>query len=238
MKDPIIEFFGDTLNWLADTTNVATIFIRVSLAILCAGVIGVERSRKRQAAGLRTYVLVSLGAAIIMMLSEFLVGNNERADAGRLGAQVISGIGFLGAGTILVTSKNRIKGLTTAAGLWAAACMGLTIGAGFYTLGIIGSIMIFIVLTFMPKIELVFRRKTQYFELHVELDDRSNLKDLVNFLRSIDVKIASIEKNAAYHLSGLSVYTMTLNSQEKRDHDTFIETIKNLTYVNYCEEIN
>lgn len=238
MRDPIIELFGESLTWLGDVTNIATILIRVLLAILCAGVIGVERSRKRQAAGLRTYILVCLGAAIVMMLSEFLVGNNPDADAGRLGAQVISGIGFLGAGTIIVTSKNRIKGLTTAAGLWAAACMGLTIGAGFYTLGIVGSVIILIVLTTLPKLELIFRRKTQYFELHVELDDRSNLKDLVNFLRSIDVKIASIEKNAAYHQSGLSVYTMTLNSQKKRDHDTFIETIKNLTYVNYCEEIN
>lgn len=238
MTDPIIKLLGDSLNWLSDVTNIATIFIRVLLAILCAGVVGVERSRKRQAAGLRTYVLVCLGASVIMMLSEFLVGNNPDADAGRLGAQVISGIGFLGAGTIIVTSKNRIKGLTTAAGLWAAACVGLTIGAGFYTLGIVGSAMIFIVLTFLPKLELIFRRKTQYFELHVELDDRSNLKDIVNFLRSINVRIASIEKNAAYHQSGLSVYTMTLSSDEKRDHDTFIETIKNLTYVNYCEELN
>ena len=235
--DPIIGFFGESLKWLGDITNIWTIFIRILLAILCAGIIGVERSRKRQAAGLRTYILVCLGAAVVMMLSDFLILNHPDADAGRLGAQVVSGIGFLGAGTILVTSKNRIKGLTTAAGLWAAACMGLTIGSGFYTLGIIGSIIIVIVLTILPKIELIFRRKTQYFELHVELDDRSNLKDLVNFLRSINVQISSIEKNPAYIQSGLSVYTMTLNSEEKRDHDTFIETIKNLKYVNHCEEL-
>ena len=237
ITDPIVGFFGDSLNWLSDITNIWTILIRILLAILCAGVIGVERSRKRQAAGLRTYILVCLGAAIVMMLSDFLVLNNEGSDAGRLGAQVVSGIGFLGAGTILVTSKNRIKGLTTAAGLWAAACMGLTIGAGFYTLGIIGSVLILIILTILPKIEQIFRRKTKYFELHVELDDRSNLKDLVNFLRSINVQITSIEKNPAYIQSGLSVYTMTLNSEEKRDHDTFIETIKNLKYVNHCEEL-
>ena len=237
MKDPIIELFGESLDWLADVTNIGTIFIRVLLAIVCAGAIGVERSRKRQAAGLRTYVLVCLGAAMIMMLSAFLVGNNPDSDAGRLGAQVISGIGFLGAGTIIITSKSRIKGLTTAAGLWAAACVGLTIGAGFYTLGIIGSVIILIVLTILPKIELMFRRKTQYFELHVELDDRSNLKDLVNFLRSINVQISSIEKNPAYIQSGLSVYTLTLNSEEKRDHDTFIQTINNLKYVNHCEEL-
>lgn len=238
MNDPIIGLFGDSLAWLSDITNIGTIFIRVLLAILCAGVIGVERSRKRQAAGLRTYILVCLGAAVIMMLSAFLVQNNPESDAGRLGAQVISGIGFLGAGTIIVTSKNRIKGLTTAAGLWAAACMGLTIGAGFYTLGIIGSVIVLVVLTILPKLELLFRRKTKYFELYVELDDRSNLKDLVNFLRSINVQITSIEKNAAYIQSGLSVYTLMLSSNEKRDHDTFIETVKNLKYVNHCEEIN
>lgn len=237
MTDPIISIFGGALNWLGDITNVGTILIRILLALLLGGAIGIERSRKRQAAGLRTYILVCLGAAVVMMLSEFITIKSPDSDAGRLGAQVISGIGFLGAGTILVTSKNRIKGLTTAAGLWAAACMGLTIGAGFYTLGILGSLTIIIVFTILPAIEILFRRKTQYFELHVELDDRSNLKDLVNFLRSIDVQVTSIEKNPAYHQSGLSVYTMTLNAKEKRDHDTFIETIKNLSYVNYCEEI-
>ncbi len=237
-QDPFVKLFGESLLWLNDITNIWTIIIRILLAALCAGSIGVERSRKRQAAGLRTYILVCLGAAVVMMLSDFLILNNPSSDAGRLGAQVVSGIGFLGAGTILITSKSRIKGLTTAAGLWAAACMGLAIGAGFYTLGVIASITIVIILSILPNIELAFRRKTQYFELHVELDDRSNLKDLVNFLRSINVKITSIEKNPAYIQSGLSVYTMTLNSKEKRDHDTFIETIKNLKYVNYCEEIN
>ena len=238
IHDPIIAISPENLGWLSDASNIFTIIIRIILAILCAGIIGVERSRKRQAAGLRTHILVCLGAAIIMILSDFLILNHPDSDAGRLGAQVISGIGFLGAGTILVTSKSRIKGLTTAAGLWAAACMGLTIGAGFYTLGIIGSLAILIVLTILPQLELAFRRKTQYFELHVELDNRTNLKELVNFLRSINVQVSSIEHNPAYSQSGLSVYTMTLKSHEKRDHDTFIDSIKNLSYVNHCEEIN
>jgi putative Mg2+ transporter-C (MgtC) family protein len=128
--------------------------------------------------------------------------------------------------------------LTTAAGLWTAACMGLAIGSGFYTLAIVANIVILIILSAMPSIEAMFRRKTRYFELHVELNTRQNLKDLVNFLRGINVKISSIEKNPAYLDSGLSVYTMMLNSHEKHDHDTFISTIQNLEYVNFCEEIN
>lgn len=233
--DYITDFIG---TWLNDVTNVWTILIRIFLATICAGSIGFERTRKRHAAGLRTYILVCLGAAIVMMLSEYLCIIHPGTDSARLGAQVISGIGFLGAGSILITSKSRIKGLTTAAGLWTAACMGLAIGAGFYTLAIVADIVILIILSLMPSVEAMFRRKTRYFELHVELNTRQNLKDLVNFLRGINVKITSIEKNPAYLDSGLSVYTMMLNSEEKHDHDTFISTIQNLEYVNFCEEIN
>jgi len=232
--DPISKLIGE---WSYDITNVWTIVIRIFLAILCAGTIGYERTRKRHAAGFRTHILVCLGAAVIMILSEFLWLKDSNSDLARLGAQVISGIGFLGAGTILVTSKNRIKGLTTAAGLWASACVGLAIGSGFYTLSIIATITIIVILSLMPTIEAFFRRKTRFFELHVELNERSNLRDLVNFLRTINVQITSIEKNPAYIQSGLSVYTMLLSSKHKQDHNAFISTIQNLEYVNFCEEI-
>ena len=231
--DPIAK----QLPWLSDVTNIWTICIRVLFTLFCGGIIGIERARKRHAAGFRTYILVCLGAAVVMMLNDFLTIKNG-ADAARLGAQVISGIGFLGAGTILITSKSRIKGLTTAAGLWAAACTGLAVGAGFYTLSLIAALSIVIILSIMPAFETFFRKKSVIFELHVELHERSNLKDLVNFLRLMNVQITSIEKNPAYHESGLSVYTLLLSSKEKRDHYTFISTIQNLEYVNHCEEIN
>ena len=233
LLDPITKYF----EWLGDVTNVWTICVRILFTLLCGGIIGIERARKRHAAGFRTYILVCLGAAVVMMLNDFL-SLKDGADAARLGAQVISGIGSLGAGTILITSKNRIKGLTTAAGLWAAACTGLAIGAGFYTLSIIAALSIVIILSIMPAFEVFFRRKSVIFELHVELHEHSNLKDLVNFLRLMNVQITSIEKNPAYHESGLSVYTLLLNSKEKRDHQTFISTIQNLEYVNHCEELN
>ena len=136
--DPIVEKF----NQLGDVTNILTICVRILAAIICGGILGLERERKKHAAGFRTYILVCLGSAVVMMLNDFLTIKSG-SDAARLGAQVISGIGFLGAGTILITSKNRIKGLTTAAGLWTSACTGLAIGAGFYTLAFIASILIF-----------------------------------------------------------------------------------------------
>lgn len=114
------------LNWISIT-------VRLLLALICGGILGIEREKKRRPAGLRTYMLVCVGAAFVMITNEYMSFKYEGVDPSRMGAQVISGIGFLGAGTIIVTGRNRVKGLTTAAGLWAAACIGLAAGAGFYS---------------------------------------------------------------------------------------------------------
>lgn len=237
--DPIVSFFK--WDWLQEL-SVGSILFRLVLAIVFSGLIGVQRAQKRHAAGLRTYGLVCLGATIAMMTNEYLIIRFGTGDGARLGAQVISGIGFLGAGTILVTSRNQIRGLTTAAGLWACACMGLAIGAGFYTLSIIGVVIIFIALIMFPKIENYFILKTSTFELHIELDSRPNLKELVNYLRSNEIQIYSLEHNTAYSASGLSVYTITINVGKKspkefRSHDKLINKIKELSYVNFVEII-
>lgn len=233
--DPVGKFLGD---WSHDISNIITILLRLFITILCAGAIGVERARKRHAAGFRTYMLVSLGATMIMMVNEFLINVYGEGDPARLAAQVISGIGFLGAGSIIITSKNQVKGLTTAAGLWTAACIGIAIGSGFYTLALSSTIIIVIILSFMPRIERFLRRKTRYFELYVELETRQNLKDLVNYLRSIDVTIDTIEKNPAYINSGLSVYSIMLCTKEKIERECFLAKIHSLEYVNHCEEMN
>ena len=134
---------GDWISYLREL-NMASLLLRLILAMLCGGLLGLERGRKRRPAGSRTYMLVCLGAALTMVLSqyEYVMLTTEwadvstelgiRTDVARFGAQVVNGIGFLGAGTIMITGRQQIKGLTTAAGLWASACMGLAIGAGFY----------------------------------------------------------------------------------------------------------
>ena len=132
----------DKYPWLLEP-NLLTMIIRTLLALLCAGVIGYERDAHGSAAGLRTHILVCLGAMIAMSTGIFAVIHYS-GDASRIGAQVVSGIGFLGAGTIMV-NRGHIKGLTTAAGLWASACIGLAIGTGFYEAIIIGTISVFFV---------------------------------------------------------------------------------------------
>lgn len=233
--DPIVNFIGD---WLSEI-NFGSIFVRLLLAVFCGGLLGVERATKRHAAGFRTHILVCVGSAIAMLTNQFVFEQFGSGDASRLGAQVISGIGFLGAGTILVTSRNQIRGLTTAAGLWACACLGLAIGVGFYTLAIGSLIIIFAALTVFTYLENYFTDRTRSMELHLEFDTRTNLKDFINYIRSNDMKVKSIEHNTAYSSTGLSVYTVSieLSKDKKITHKCVIEDIKKLEYVNFVEEL-
>lgn len=126
-----------------------SVIVRIILSSISAGLIGFERGREGRAAGFRTHILVALGACIVMCVDEYIIATmNPNADPARLGAQVINGIGFLGAGTILATGR-RITGLTTAAGLWTTACVGLAYGCGYFEGGILVTIvMIFVVIIF------------------------------------------------------------------------------------------
>jgi putative Mg2+ transporter-C (MgtC) family protein len=127
---------------LAEPNFIALLF-RTFLVIMCAGVIGYKRNAHGSAAGFRTHILVCLGAMIAMSTGQY-AAMFYTTDISRIGAQVVSGIGFLGAGTIMV-NRGHIKGLTTAAGLWASACIGLAIGTGFYEAASIGTISVFFV---------------------------------------------------------------------------------------------
>lgn len=110
-----------------------SILLRIFLSMLFSGILGYEREKKHRPAGFRTYIIVCLGSTLAMMTGLYISALTGSSDPARIPAQAISGIGFLGAGTILVTRQNRVRGLTTAAGLWAVACLGLSLGAGFYT---------------------------------------------------------------------------------------------------------
>lgn len=232
LVDPITKLVGE---WLS-TINIYSIIVRLILAVVCSGAIGAERATKRHAAGFRTYILVCLGATIVMLTNQFLYETFKTGDIGRMGAQVISGIGFLGVGTIFITSKNRIKGLTTAAGLWACACIGLSIGVGFYTLGILGTIVMAVSLSLFPKIENFFTKRSRYLGLHIEFYSRRNVKDLIDYLRKTGVSVILVTYNPAYANTGLSVYTIEVENKVMDNH-ILIEKISEFEYVNFVEII-
>ena len=141
------------LNPLRDITTVS-VLVRLFFAVICGGAIGIEREHKRRTAGFRTHILICLGAAMTTMISQFLLYNMHLyTDIGRLGAQVIAGIGFIGAGTIIVTKRRQVKGLTTAAGLWTCAIIGLAIGAGYFEAAVLSTIVILLAEIFFSRFE-------------------------------------------------------------------------------------
>lgn len=149
----------EEIEMLRDLTP-AAILTRLLLSVILGGVLGVEREQKRKPAGFRTYVIVCLGAALVMMTNQYAHIYMGAPDSTRLAAQVISGIGFLGAGTILVTKNNQVRGLTTAAGLWAAAALGLAVGCGFYTGAIMAFLAILISIRVLQVLDYVIYRKS------------------------------------------------------------------------------
>lgn len=151
----------DKFPWLLEL-NILTLSIRTLLALLCAGLIGYDRDAHGSAAGLRTHILVCVGAMLAMCTGVF-TAMHYGGDASRIGAQVVSGIGFLGAGTIIV-NRGHISGLTTAAGLWASACIGLAIGTGFYEAAIMGTLAVFFVERGLREVSKHIMRKHGHFD--------------------------------------------------------------------------
>ena len=164
------------------------------MAMLFGGIIGLERGRRRRPAGFRTHILVCMGAALAMCISQYIaVTLGQTTDISRLGAQVINGIGFLGAGTIVVTGRQQVKGLTTAAGLWASACMGLAIGAGYYECAVIACITIFLTITALNNVEKLLTSRTRNMNINVTLGAVSSLPGLLDTLRGMNIKIFDVE---------------------------------------------
>ena len=185
--------------------NVTGVVARLLTATLFGGLIGLERARKQRAAGFRTYMLVCIGAALTMVLGQYqyalyngpwqtLIPHVDAApDVARYGAQVVNGIGFLGAGTIIFTGRREVIGLTTAAGLWASACMGLAIGAGFYEAAILAVLLIVLSMRLLSRIEAGIVAHTRNINLYVEFESVKNLGAIIALIKTMDVRIYHVD---------------------------------------------
>lgn len=172
----------------------ASIVVRLVLSVLCGGLIGIEREFKRRSAGFRTHILICLGAAMTTLTSEFLFLNmHYYLDVSRIGASVVSGIGFIGAGTIIITRRQRVKGLTTAAGLWAAAIVGLAFGGGFYEGGLIATAMILLAELVFSRLEYRMLDHAPELNVYVEYEGRDSLESVLQKLKSCGVKVLNLE---------------------------------------------
>ena len=230
--------------------NIASVLLRLVLAMAFGGMIGLERGRKHRAAGFRTYMLVCLGSALTSILSQYLfvllgtvwaeiaVTTGKQVDVSRLGAKVYSGIGFLAAGTIIVTGRQEVKGMTTAAGLWASACMGIAIGAGFYECVIIAFVLMFLCIHFLPVVEVYLLENARNMNIYVELKSLDELGVLLSHVKAQGVQIYGVEIDRGgeeYHRYPSAVLSVRLGAHQQ--HPQILAALSEVHGVTMIDEI-
>ena len=228
--------------------NFASVAVRLTLALMFGGMLGMNRAKKRRAAGFRTYMLVCLGATLAMILGQYEtellmlhwgdvvdpVGN--RVDVVRFGAQVINGIGFLGAGTVVVTGRQEVKGLTTAAGLWGSACAGLAIGAGFYECALAALVLMWMTVKFLPEIEDFIISKSRNMNIYVEFNNMSAMGEIIATFKTLDAHIYDVDINrGSQGLNPGAVFAVRLGHW--RPHAEVLATISQLDCVTMINEV-
>ena len=201
------------------TVTMLSVTVRMLLAVACGGIIGIEREYKRRPAGFRTHILICLGAAMTTLTSQYLYLNmHYYTDMARLGAQVVAGIGFIGAGTIIVTRRQRVKGLTTAAGLWAAAIIGLALGVGFYEGGIFATILILLAELLFSKLEYRMLENAPEINLYMEYTDKRCLENVLKLYRELNLKILNMEitrSTGSEKHNACAIFSLRLNKRCK-----------------------
>lgn len=224
--------------------------LRLGVAMVCGGIIGLERGRKRRPAGFRTHMLVCIGAALAMLISQYLsmmvtahwqelvtFQGQTNTDASRLGAQVINGIGFLGAGTIIVTGRQEVKGLTTAAGLWASACMGLAIGAGFVEGALFGCVLISLTIIVFSRLERVIVSRARNINLFIEFENIDDLGHIISVIKAQDIRIFDVEVRKAdeKQLTQSAVFSVRL--PKRMPHTKIMTVLAGVESIRTIEEL-
>ena len=213
----MFEFF-DTYR---DLTMMA-IILRMVLSVVCGGLIGLERTYKRHDAGFRTHILICIGACMTTLIGQYLsLVMGYYTDITRLGAQVIAGVGFIGAGAIIVTQREQVKGLTTAAGLWASAIVGLSLGAGFFEGGLYTTFLILISEIYLSKMEYYIFRHSKEMNLYLEYVDSSTLELILSLFRTKGITVQNMEvtrsKGSERHNAGALLLLRLNNTITPKD---------------------
>lgn len=198
--------------------NLLSVCVRLGLAMVFGGTIGFERGIRQRAAGLRTHMLLCVGAASTMLVSQFMYASYGVGDPARLSAQVISGIGFLGAGTIIITRRNQIKGLTTAATLWATACMGLAVGVGFYECALVMYVLLIFILLVVSLLDSRYLKVPTSTSLYLEVHRDVGLGDAIRFIHEIGWTVRDVKEFPSGRPDVLAV-RMDLESEQAMRED-------------------
>jgi putative Mg2+ transporter-C (MgtC) family protein len=227
-----MKMVAEVIEYL-EKVNLISISVRILMSMICGGLIGIERGRSNQPAGMRTYMLVCMGAAVVMMTGQYMYDHFQTGDPARLGAQVISGIGFLGAGSIITFGKTKIKGLTTAAGLWTAACIGLSIGIGFYIAGIISTLAVSLIMTQFKKLEYRLIIDDVWLSVYMEMDDTAKMADIAREIAGVGLEIDEVQ--IGKKRKGFQKAVINLKNTEHRGRDEVLKYLENMESIQFVK---
>lgn len=218
--------------------NAVTVSVRIILAMIIGGLVGLERGKQGRAAGMRTHILVSVGATLTAMIGFYVKGVLlVESDPMRIAAQVISGIGFLGVGTILIKGRFQITGLTTAAGLWATAAIGLALGAGFYEGALIAFLAVFLTVTIFQRLEHKLGNRQTRFGLYVEINSdkyvRCAIDHITNAYQASGIQVTSPRSNTT---GNVGIEVNIYNPKNKTSPEKISRELEELDYVIFAIE--
>ena len=230
--------FATIIDYLQGSSSIA-VGIRLVVATVFGGLVGWERIIKHHSAGIKTHALVSLGSASATALNIYLAmlpGLN--ADVSRIPAGVVSGIGFLGAGTILVTGRKQIKGLSTAATLWVTSCMGMAIGAGYLEIGCVCLLMVAFSNILLKQLSNKVEGYSKYMNIYIEVNKSRGVNKLMKMLSDQGFTILSMTKSKEKTLQSADTgLILDLDLDKKRSHHEILNMLSDEEYVNYVEEV-
>lgn len=225
--------------------------LRLLLALACGGVVGYGRSKKNQVAGLRTYMIISIGAALSVLVTMYdyemlctqwadvVAEVGQKFDASRLASQVITGIGFLGAGMIIKAAHQQVRGLTTAAGLLTTVGMGLAAGAGFFELALLSLLFSAVVLNLMSPLEILYKRRMRNITLNVEFRSVEDITYVVDVVKAHRAEIYEVDVEQATLTATKkpsAIFILQL-SRENPSHSSMLSTVAELPCVYSVQEL-
>ena len=221
-----------------DFTTIS-IVLRIALAAVCGSIIGIEREIKRRPAGFRTHILICIGAAITTLTSQYLaLMLHYNTDTARLGAQVVAGVGFIGAGTIVVGKHQRVKGLTTAAGLWVLAIIGLAIGSGFYEGAVIATFLVFLTEWVLALLEYRLMQSSPEVTIMVEFQNQQSLASMLEMFREQKIKLLHMEitrNTVNENNNGCVIFYLRLNKSWSPNQ--LLDTICNMQDIDHAVKV-
>ncbi len=233
----MLELLSAAGTYLEELNGVSILF-RLALAMGLGGILGIERGKKGRPAGFRTYITVCVASSLATLTGQYIFTRFQTGDPARLGAQVISGIGFLGAGTILITKKPQVRGLTTAAGLWAAACIGLAVGIGFYWGAILCTALIFLGMTLMQRLERRVAETARDMTFFAEFETGKSLSQFIHMLRQKGFSISDIQmEKRDYHKGKTVSAVFNVCKNHPFSHSQIIEAFSEFEGINFIERI-